>query len=48
MREIAVSVARSSTAAGQRKRISFEYRVHGEPVIAEQRIHLCTVWGRSR
>ena len=32
MREIAVSLARSTIAAGQRKRISFEYRVHREPV----------------
>ena len=42
MRKIAVTLARSTTAAGQRKRISFEYRVHGEPVS-----HLCTKWGRS-
>ena len=39
MREIAVSLARSTTAAGQRKIISFEYRVHGE-----RRFHLCTTW----
>ena len=39
MREIAVSLAHSTTAAGQRKRISFEYRVHGE-----RRFHLCTAW----
>ena len=32
MREVAVRLARSTTAAGQRKRTSFEYRVHGEPV----------------
>ena len=32
MREIAVSLARSTTAAGQRKRTTFEYRVHREPV----------------
>ena len=32
MRGVAVSLARSTIAAGQRKRISFEYRVHGEPV----------------
>ena len=39
MREIAVSLARSTTAAGQRKLISFEYRVH-----EERHFHLCTTW----
>ena len=39
MREIAVRLARSTTAAGQRTIISFKYRVHGE-----WRFHLCITW----
>ena len=39
MRETAVRLARSTTPAGQRKIISFEYRVNGE-----RRFHLCTTW----
>ena len=39
MREIAVRLARSTTAAGPRTIISFEYRVHGE-----WRFRLCTTW----
>ena len=40
MREIAVRLARSSTAAGQRKIISFEYRVHGERLFQRGSIRL--------